>query len=106
MQIYYDNNVKEKRLLVCMVGVLELLYEDIISIEEAESYLFSPRTIRILRERGCCEQILKVLEECCELENIESLLPDILLKTISELKYRTIQLMKRYPYLGNEDWLN
>lgn len=98
-----DNRNEDRRLLVCMAGLLDLLYEKVISIEEAESYLFSSRRIGVLRARGCNEQILDILGECCELRSIQFFNPDRLSDTICDIRDRTIQILKNYPYFGQED---
>lgn len=97
--------IKEKRLLVSMIGVFELLKEKIITIDEAEAYLFSPRNIKMFKDEGVSEEILHILEECCELEDIESLLPERLSMEICEFKNRTIEILKEYPCIDEKNRL-
>ena len=106
MKTDLSNMIKEKRLLVSMIGVFESLQKKVITIDEAEAYLFSPRNIKMFKDEGISEQILHILEECCELEDIESLLPERLSIEICGFKNKTIDILNTYPCIDEKDWID
>lgn len=99
------NKHDEKMLLITLIGVFEVLSINGMSIEEAEKSLFSPYMAHKLKAVKCNPKIIKIIEEGCELENIESLIPDRLLGIIKELKERAIKILKEYPQLNNVRWI-
>ena len=99
------SNHDEKIILIILIGIFEALSINGISIEEAEGTLFSPYMVHKLKSVKCNSKIIKIIEEGCELEDIESLIPDSLLGTIKELKERAIKILKEYPQLNNVRWI-
>ena len=97
--------VDEKILLLSIVGTLEAIKNDGITIDEAEKFLFSPHMIKKLRVRQCNEKIIALIAKGCELEDIASLLPEKLDEVIGELKDETIMLIKEYKEYDNTFWL-
>ncbi len=89
-------NRKEKMLLISIVGTLEAIREGALTINESEKYLFSPRMIKQFRDEQYQESILDILEKCCELEDIESLIPDKLDFSIRELEKEALEALKGY----------
>ena len=51
-------------------------------------------------------KIIDILEKGCELEDIESLIPDRLLKVINELEKETLEIIKEYPRFNKTFWIN
>ena len=51
--------------------------------------------IRQLKEKNCNTIIIHILEKGCELEDIASLLPQELLKSIEEMKQEALEEMKK-----------
>lgn len=96
----------EKIVLISLVGILETLKGKKISIDEAEKFLFSPHTITRLRKKNCDKRILDILERGCELEDIASLMPDRLMKTIDDLERMVFELMKEYPRFNKTFWID
>lgn len=95
----------EKIVLINLIGILEALKRNNLSIDEAEKFLFSPHTIAKLQKKKCDEKIIDILERGCELEDIELLIPDKLLKTINELENRALALLNDYPNFNRITWL-
>lgn len=83
----------ERLLSIIQLGLVSALEKEIISIEEAEGYLFSPYTVEKLEKIGLSENIIEVIRKGCELEDIESLIPDQLLPTIISLKEEILSNM-------------
>lgn len=55
---------------IIQLGLLSALEKRIISIEEAEGYLFNPRTVSKLEMYGLSDEVIDVIGEGCELEDI------------------------------------
>ena len=86
-------------------ATLELLKNKIITINEAENFVFSPYMINKLQSVKCNNKIIKILEKGCELEDIESLIPEHLLKVIDELQKEVFELIKEYQFFERETWI-
>ena len=99
------NEIEEKIILLSVTGILEALKSDCLQIDEAEKFLFSPHMINMLKSRKCNDKIINLLERGCELEDIVSLVPDKLEKTINELKESAIEMLKGYPEFLKTFWV-
>ena len=95
----------EKLILVLIIGALEALQEGALSLCEVEKIIFAPYYSRLLQEMSCSSSVLEIIDKGCELEDIESLFPNNLEKTISELKNETIQLLQKYPEYPKKNWI-
>ena len=76
-----DNSL-EKKELKRIIETLELIYIGEITIEEGEKRCFSPKNAIRLEKEQCNQRIVDLIWECCELENIESLIPHKLKKML------------------------
>lgn len=85
---------EEKKELFTIIGVLDALSNDAYSIEEANAIYFSPGSANNLSNRNISNQITELVWECCELEDIQSIIPDKLKSNICMLKARAIELLK------------
>ena len=83
-------NKGEKLVSIIQLGLLFALEKQIISIEEAEGYLFNPYTVNKLEMYGLREEVIDIIREGCELEDIQSLIPEKLLLNIIRLKEQTL----------------
>lgn len=92
------NNENEANImiLICIIGLLESLENNLISIEEGEQFLFSPYSVYYLKKGGIDENIVKLVELGTELEDIESLLPDLLKSKIKDLSNSAKKLLKEF----------
>jgi hypothetical protein len=57
------------------IGLLVSVQRGAITLEEAERLLFSPRSSRILKEKGIPSEIGELIMDCCELEDVLDLVP-------------------------------
>lgn len=106
MQIdFKEKIIVEKILLINIIGVLEAMEEKALLIDEAEKYLFSPHMIEVLKKENFNIDIIDILERGCELEDIESLLPDKLMENILELKQKALTIITEYPKIDNRFWV-
>lgn len=95
----------EKLLLINILGTLEALKNKKVSIDESEAIIFTPYTFFTLEERGVDKKVIDLLQECCELEDVESLCPDKLDNVIEELKQRTLTLLDKYEEYKTRKWV-
>jgi hypothetical protein len=87
----------ERIILLMNLGLTNALNEGLISIEEAENFLFSPYTMEQLKELKVNKEIIRIINLGCELENVEHLIPDKLTDSIDEIKNQSIKLLKTLP---------
>ncbi len=95
----------EKTLLLAILGNLEAVRKGVITIDEAEKFIFSPYIARNLTIRGCNKQIIKLIKKGCELEDINSLLPDKINQVLDELKKETLNLIDNYKTFDSSFWI-
>lgn len=95
----------EKLLLINILGTLEALKNKKVSIDESEAIIFTPYTFFTLEERGVDKKVIDLLQECCELEDVESLCPDKLDNVIEDLKQRTLTLLDKYEEYKTRKWV-
>ncbi len=97
----------EIMLLVTYIGTLESIRRRVILIEEAQNYLLSPYSADTLKKRGVNPEISHLIYCACELEDIESLIPDELDHAIQELIEQSLASLAKIPKptLPTEKWL-
>jgi len=101
-----DNLEEEKFILITIIGITESLLNNTITIFDAEKAIFSPFSVNLLKEQNIHESIIDLVEQGCELEDIESLLPDKLNDTISSIKIEAIKLLTSLKHGQSvEKWL-
>ncbi|MBC1504080.1 DUF3969 family protein [Listeria booriae] len=102
-------NEAERMVLICIIGLLDSLENNLLTIEECEGYLFSPYSVTILKEKNLDSQVIEILELGCELEDVQSLLPDKLQAEIQDLKARAKECLKKSLNSSNQyqvqNWL-
>ncbi|EHQ4622277.1 DUF3969 family protein [Salmonella enterica] len=76
------------------LGVLYCLDNKAISINEAEEFIFKPYVSALLSEINAPQELIKVVELGCELEDIESLMPEKLPVNIKMLLDDMLYLIK------------
>ena len=95
----------EKLILINMLGVLEALKNKKITIDESEKIIFTPYTFITLKKKGVNKKIIDIIQEGCELEDVESLCPDKLDNVIENLKQRTLMLIDEYEEDSKQRWV-
>jgi len=103
-----DNLVESRRLIITIiVGLLILIKNEVISIDEAEQYLFNPYSINKLSFCGVDQELLDIVLEGCELENIKRIIPEKYLSTVDDLIIRAINLTNKYDApSAPKKWIN
>ena len=100
-----NNKINEKFLLVLIIGILNSIKEKAISIDEAEKILFLPGYVNDLKRIGIEKQIVKLVEFCCELEDISDIVPEKFKTELNKIIGMAINLLKQYPEEKKEYWL-
>lgn len=92
-----EKNQVERITNILLIGLLTGLEKGSISIEEAEGYLFNPYSVERLEKYNTSSEIIEIIKLGCELEDIESLLPEKLQENIRLLKERAVLLLESIP---------
>lgn len=98
----------ERLILTIKIGLLTLLEENAISIEELENYIYSPYSAEHLRKLGVNPIIVDLIISGCELEDFDSLMPDKLSEKINTIKTKSIEIYKKInkPNLPTKKWID
>ncbi|EBG5297815.1 DUF3969 family protein [Salmonella enterica subsp. enterica] len=102
MNINYSINSEHagKFIGLLVLGVLYSIENKVISIDEAEGFIFKPSTAKILREVLRSRELTDVIDSGCELENIADLIPDDLSGSIKVLIHQTLEFIRNAPEIG------
>jgi RNA binding exosome subunit len=84
-------NESERLISIIELGLLSAIENQLISIEEAEGYLFNPLTVSKLEACGLDEKVIEIIKEGCELEDIQSLVPEKMSSNIKRLKEKVVR---------------
>ena len=98
------SKVDEKILLLAVLGMLRALEGNCITINEAEKFLLSPGMADILKEQKCNEKIVHIIEKGCELEDVDSLIPEKLGEVVKELIDDTLNILNGYKEFDKSRW--
>ena len=107
MKISRKKQLLEQTLLVMAVGLCTALEEGRIRIDDAEYLLFSPRTMTLIEEAGLSPELLSVIHNGTELEDVESLAPELLAGEIRKLKASAVAQLRPLPLreMGGRSWI-
>ena len=101
-------NQFERLVAILNLGLCVAIKNQVIDIEEAEQFLYSPFMIKKLLEIGGDKKIIEIIQAGTELEDLESLLPNELAKSLSQMEKQALQFLtastKTNPQL--EKWLS
>lgn len=87
----------ERFILIINIGITTAIKEGLISIEESENYFYSPYSVEKIKKLGVSEDVVKLVQLGCELEDIESIIPGKLNYTIDEMLNKSIELFYSIP---------
>lgn len=88
-----DKKEIEKFILINVIGLMDSLKDGLVTIDECEVYLYSPYSIKKLSDLKIDNNIIDLIEEGCELEDIESLVPEKLDNAIDSIKKKASRLL-------------
>ncbi|MFR0152119.1 DUF3969 family protein [Escherichia coli] len=87
-----DNKYMDKFMAILLSEVLHFLKEGTITIDESELLVFRPFISRLLHKNDCDKELIEIIDLGCDLENIESLVPEYLDDAIKNLITKTSDL--------------
>ena len=61
------------------------------------NYLYSPHTVEKINALDINEEVVKLVEYGCELEDVESLIPNKLNNSIDEISNASVELLRSVP---------
>ncbi|OTA14331.1 hypothetical protein Xvie_03792 [Xenorhabdus vietnamensis] len=102
MRLNYNIQDKhaEKFISFLILGVLHSLDKGLISIEEAEGFIFMPSTCAPLKEIKASDALIDIIETGCQLEDVESLLPEKLSECVNKMIEDTLSVIKNNKEIG------
>ncbi|MFS0656878.1 DUF3969 family protein [Bacillus sp. 179-C3.3 HS] len=89
------NESLDKIVAMQILGVMTALKEGLITIEEAEKVIFSPRHMDLFKANGGSEELLNLIHLGTELEDVESVIPHELEASIEEIYVLCIRFLKK-----------
>ncbi|HCC07101.1 MAG TPA: DUF3969 domain-containing protein [Clostridiales bacterium] len=98
----------EKFILIINIGIMTAISEGVFIIKEAENYIYSPYSIEIIKKIGVNENIVKLINLGCELEDVESLIPHKLQDAIDDIRNTAINLLRKFgkSKLSTKKWID
>ena len=98
MRIQVEDKTEIERLLaILQIGLCVALEQDILSIEDAERYVYSPYTLEKLEALGVSPQLQRLVQLGSELEDVASLLPEKLAESLAEIKQAALDILQDLP---------
>lgn len=98
----------EKFLLITNIGIVKSISNKLITIEQAENYLYSPYSVEKIKTLGINDEVIRLIELGCELEDVESLIPNKLNSTLDSMYNKTIELLRKSEINvnNNKKWID
>ncbi|MDC9591518.1 DUF3969 family protein [Xenorhabdus sp. XENO-10] len=102
MKLYYSIEQKhaEKFVGLLILGVLYAVDKKLLSIDEAEGFIFQPHVIDSLKKLKTSDDLIEIIISGCELENIERLVPEHMPESINDLMQRTASVIRNSDEIG------
>lgn len=97
----FEKREVEKFILICIIGLMESLHNNLINIWDVEIALFSPHTVHLMNKKKINKDIIELIELGCELEDIESLVPNQLECNIKQIKEAAMKLLSQVEKTQN-----
>jgi hypothetical protein len=92
-----EKSNSQRFLLIFVLGLINSLKNNLISLNEAEQLLFSPATAELLTKNSCDQKIIDLIHLGTELEDILSILPNNFSRTLDEIEKQAIFLLREMP---------
>lgn len=93
VSIPHKNEI-ERFILISLIGMMDALLEDSLTIEDCENYLLNPYSYHLLEEKEINPDIVTLVHLGAELEDIESILPEKLKESIKDIREKAITLLR------------
>lgn len=90
------------------LGLSVAIKHQVIDIDEAEQLLYSPFLMKKLNEMAVKPEIIDLIHVGTELEDLESLLPNELTKSLSKMENKALKLLTASPKMNPQldKWLS
>lgn len=85
--------------MIFCIGLTTGLFENIISINESEQMLFSLYSDKLLKKEKVRKKIRDLILLGCELEDVESLIPEHLKESVLEIRKEAAEILGRMKEL-------
>lgn len=85
--------------MIFCIGLTTGLFENIISINESEQMLFSLYSEKLLKKEKVRKKIRDLILLGCELEDVESLIPEHLKESVLEIRKEAAEILGRMKEL-------
>lgn len=95
-----DDKQASKFISFLALGVLTALDRNLISIDEAEGFVFKPYLAKLLEQMGSEEKLIDIINLGCELDDVASLYPEDLHVQIKDLLDKTLSVISHSEDLG------
>lgn len=96
-----ENKVEaEKFINLLIVGALSALEKGAISVDEAGGFIFKPYVANVLKKADYSSKLADLIMQGCELDDVESLRPELLAEQVAELKENALSVLKSFPERG------
>lgn len=95
-----DDKQASKFISFLTLGVLTALDRNLISIDEAEGFIFKPYLAKLLEQIGLDKKLIEIINLGCELDDVECLIPEQLQASIDELIQKTITVISQSESFG------
>ncbi len=94
--------LEDRSEIECLVAVLSLglctaLENKYLTIQEAEDYLFSPYTMRVLRQAETSAEVVGLIHLGTELENVQRIIPEQLQNSLNDMKSLSLSILQSQP---------
>lgn len=86
----------ERFVLIIIVGLLNSLQHNVISIEDTECRFFSPYTYNMLKKMNVKKDIVELVMDGCLLEDFDSIISDKLDNEIIRIKEKALSLLNKH----------
>ncbi|MDC9591616.1 DUF3969 family protein [Xenorhabdus sp. XENO-10] len=83
-----------------VLGLLHSVDKKIISIDEAEGFIFMPDVYDLLKKIKAPNELVNIIELGCELDGVAALIPHRLQANINELIEKTLSVIKNSEEIG------
>lgn len=89
-----DKTEIERLNCIINLGICAAIKNGVLSIEEAEKYLYSLYTMEQLEKLGVAQDLIDVVHLGTELEDVKSLLPEKIQDSLEEIRVETIKFLQ------------
>jgi len=91
----FDAEEAARFLSATSIGLLTMVVNGLMSLDEAERLMFTPRTSRVLKGKGISQEFCNLVMNCCELEDVLDLIPLKFEDSVRERIFEFLEFLKK-----------